>query len=146
MNSEIKLGALVAVMLSVLLGYVLLRPHGAPDGQAPKPKPEPAIKAQIVYVSSKRCGWCDKMDRDTFGNAKVKERLAREFTLVKTQGKDAIERYGVRAFPTYLVASPDGKEIRRGAGYRAPEEFLAWLDGRDVREDLPFFSRMEDEP
>lgn len=87
----------------------------------------PAVPArpQLVYVSGPRCPACEKM-KGTLADPRVAEKLAR-FAVVKTGGKAAHERYGVTAIPTYLVLAPDGTELRRGSGYRSPDEFLAWL-------------------
>jgi len=122
-------GSLVLVVFASFLGYLMFN-HKPVEVQPAKPAPFVAPKLQLVYVTSAKCVWCDKMKRNTIANAKVADRLGKEFVYIEANGKDAVGRYNVTAVPTYILLSPEGKEVRRGTGYRTPEEFLAWLDGR----------------
>lgn len=128
-KSDTIIGGLAILLLSGLLCYVLMGHKHAPD-ERPKPAPlDPVpVKKQLIYVRGTNCVFCDKMERQTFTHPKVAERVNNEYTLVKTSGKDAVARYGVQVYPTYLVFDLDGREIRRGTGFRNAEEFLAWLD------------------
>lgn len=118
-------GSIVLVMLGVVLSVSIYnRTH-----QDMKPMPEPAApKLRLIYVSSAKCLFCDRMKRQTFAHPRVAERLSRDFVFVEASGKDAVGRYAVKAYPTYLIVAPDGKEVRRSSGYRNADEFLAWLD------------------
>ncbi len=131
MNLAEKLAlALVTGFVMAVIGVFVARHEKAGPFL---PAPPPVVKLQIVYVGSKRCVWCGKMERDTLSNEKVAARLL-DYTFIKTAGRDADERYKVKKYPTYLILTPDGKEVSRGVGYRAPDEFIAWLDGKDVRD------------
>ena len=128
-----RLGGLVFVLLGAVLVYVVFTK--AHDGPRPGPV-APADRQQLVYNGGPACVHCARMERDTFKNHRVAERLG-QFSVVKTSGRAANERYKVTALPTYLVLSADGAEMRRGSGYRGPDEFLAWLDGPNRREGEP---------
>jgi thioredoxin-related protein len=132
------LGKLVLTVLAVVLGWAILhRVQDAPGPHGPIPMPRPGEKNQLVFVSSRTCVPCAKMERETFGDQKVKDRIA-GFHFFKVSGKEA-ERYAPKGFPTYLVLDADGREVRRGSGYRGPDAFLAWLDQRADAgpDDLP---------
>ena len=132
--------SLILVLLAALLSYALLvRPHEAAPDPAKKPNiPAPKAKLQLIYATSKTCIWCDRMERNTLSQAKVQERLARDFTFAKVSGKDAETRYSIKGYPSYLILNADGNELRRGTGYRTPEEFLMWLDQNPVRDTGKF--------
>lgn len=121
----------VCVVAFVALFYYLWT-HPPDAKLKPAPKVEPVEqKRQFIFVSGARCPACDQMERKTLSHAKVSAYLEKHFTVSKTSGRDADKRYGVQQYPTYLILSHDGKEIRRGTGFREPEEFLAWLEARN---------------
>lgn len=126
------LGAIVLVALAVVLGYAIMNKTHTDNPQPHHPQPRPLephrARHQFVFVSSKSCAWCDKMERTTFAHPKVAETMAERYTYAKVSGKDAAKRYNVTALPTYIILDSEGREVRRGSGYRSPEEFLAWLD------------------
>jgi len=106
----------------------------APSGKVPPPSP--AAKKQLVYVGSKACAYCLKMQVNTLSNPKVKEAIAANFTYIDASGKDGAKRYAVTTFPTYILLASDGTEIKRGVDYRGPDEFLAWLS-QSPKEGIP---------
>ena len=84
----------------------------------------------LVDFEADWCGWCKKLDRETYGNDKV-IRLVNEFFVavkVDTDEHPAIsERYKVSGLPTILVLSPDGAELERLTGFRPPQKLLGEL-------------------
>ncbi len=125
-----------AFLLAILVGLIFLVIHFKDQNKAPAPvKPAPPVPAKrhFVYVSGARCPACNQMEK-TFAAPKVKERLDKDFVFEKVSGKDANEKYSVKAYPTYLILE-GGKEVRRATGYKGADEFLAWLDARN--EDAP---------
>lgn len=65
------------------------------------------------------CGWCKKLDNDTYSNAKVQD-LANKFICIKINGDNArtdVAKYGVNGFPTIVFLDSNGKEIDRNVGY-----------------------------
>lgn len=65
------------------------------------------------------CGWCKKLDKDTYTDQKVNE-LSREFICVKVdceKNRQAASRYSVRGFPTIIFFDPNGNEKKRITGY-----------------------------
>lgn len=121
----IEIAILVALALIAAVIAIRLQRHHEPEQPRHEPH-QPARKLKLVYVRGTHCPACDKMERQTFANPKVAEALA-AFDVAHVSGKDAEKRYGVNVFPTYILFTPDEREVKRGTGYRSPEEFLTWL-------------------
>jgi len=83
----------------------------------------------VVDAYADWCGWCKKMDADTFANAEVQQRM-RDFTLLKIdtdKEPEIARRYGISGLPTTLVLDAAGKVILNRAGYLPPKDFLQLL-------------------
>lgn len=88
------------------------------------------------------CGPCKTMTRYVYSAEKVvRAASAAEVIAVKLDGdeaRDLVKRFSVQAYPTMILLSPEGKEIRRARGYRgvaAMAEFFAPL--KSTRKQLP---------
>ena len=72
------------------------------------------------------CGWCKRLDRDTYGDRAVNE-LAGRFICVKVDAErhQALAgRYGVRGYPTVIFLNYEGSVDEKVVGYRPPDQFL----------------------
>lgn len=84
----------------------------------------------LVDVYTDWCGWCRKLDSDTYTNHDVVKFLNKSFVTVKVNGDDAglgkymKNQYGVNGYPTIIVLSPDGTLKGKFAGYRDPQGFI----------------------
>jgi len=96
-------------------------------------------KAQILAASEKKpilidfytewCGWCKRLDKDTYGNKEVAD-FARQFVCVKIDAEknEALaQQYDVRGFPTTVFLKSDGTLIEAVPGYLPPDQFLELL-------------------
>lgn len=75
------------------------------------------------------CGWCKKLDRDTYNNSEVYQ-ASKQFINVKINAdkeKEITKKYKVTGYPTIVFLDSNGKEIDRVEGYIQPEELLAKL-------------------
>jgi len=83
-------------------------------------------KRTLVDFMADWCGYCRKMDADTFSNASVIALSSRYvFARVNVDQQGDLERkYGVTGLPTTVVLDPGGREITRVIGYVPPQEFL----------------------
>jgi thiol-disulfide isomerase/thioredoxin len=74
------------------------------------------------------CGWCKKLDADTYPDPSVVQYLA-DFVCVKLnaekEGKDQAKTYNVSAYPTIVFADSSGAYLGRVLGYRLPAPFIA---------------------
>ncbi|MCE9637568.1 MAG: thioredoxin fold domain-containing protein [Planctomycetes bacterium] len=90
-------------------------------------KAKAAGKPVFVQFSTDWCGWCRKLEKDTFGQASVGE-LMNGFVNVyidaeKGEGIELAKKYAASGFPTLVVMDADGGEIDRIVGYMAPAAF-----------------------
>jgi thioredoxin-related protein len=111
------------------------------------PSPSQAANAStrshlpILYeFSAEWCGPCHALERDVFMNPSMAALINNRYVAVKVidrqreEGRNnpivqqLMERYGVNAFPTVIIASADGKVLDRVVGYAGPDKFAAFLN------------------
>jgi thioredoxin-related protein len=83
-------------------------------------------KPVLVDFYTEWCGWCKKMDKDTYSHAGV-EKEAVNFICVKVDGdknRDLVRKYNIKAYPTTLFLNGKGVAIDRIRGYLPPDQFL----------------------
>ena len=72
------------------------------------------------------CGYCKKLDRETFANDKV-DALSDKFICVKLdtdKHQELSQKHNVRGLPTVVFFDKEGKEIQRVIGFRNASDFL----------------------
>lgn len=86
-------------------------------------------KCVVVDFSASWCGWCKKMDQDTFPDPGVQELLGRclRVRVDADKNTELVRQYGVKGLPTLLILDSDGKLIRRVDGFRGAEMFAQEL-------------------
>lgn len=111
---------------------------------------EDAVKANefskkmlFVDVYTDWCGWCKKMDKDTFTDPKVIEYINANFYAVKLNAEDTKRTFNfmgkeyneaemaaamrVRSYPNFVIIDPSLQNITQMPGYREPVPFLETL-------------------
>lgn len=111
---------------------------------------EEAVKANdanakmlFVDVYTDWCGWCKKMDKDTFTDSKVIEYINTNFYAVKLNAEDTKRTFNfmgkeyneaqmaaamrVRSYPNFVIIDPTLQNITQMPGYREPVPFLEGL-------------------
>ena len=97
----------------------------------------------LDFTGSDWCGWCVKLDKETFSEASFKKFAAGNLILVeidfprnkpqsdevKKQNRELQAQFGVDGFPTLVLLDSKGKEIARNPGYLAggPDALIAWV-------------------
>jgi len=99
-------------------------------------------KPIMVDVYTDWCGWCKRMDRDTYAKPDVKAYLERSFvpvrlnaesnTKVSYQGKSYTYRefaggFRINSYPTTMFLGSDGKHLASAPGYMGAADFLTVL-------------------
>ncbi len=108
-------------------------------------KTEASPKMIFVDVYTDWCGWCKKMDKDTFTDASVINYINSNFYAVKMnaentnrkfkfKGKDYTEAsmaktMKVSSYPNFVIMDPLMENITQLPGYRQAEPFLTDLTG-----------------
>lgn len=88
-------------------------------------------KPVIADFYTEWCGWCKRLDTDTYGSSKVGN-LAGKFICVKVDGdkhRDMVAKYGVRGYPTTIFFDCNGNVLDRIVGYVGPADFAAKMEG-----------------
>ncbi len=90
-------------------------------------------KPIFVDVYADWCGPCKQMEKTVFPTDSVHDLLTDRFVLAKINGDDPVagdslkKQFGIRAYPTYIVLSPAGKERKRHVGFMNKTSLIAWL-------------------
>ncbi len=93
-----------------------------------------AGKPVFLYFETTRCGWCDRLKRDTFSQGAVQARLRSGFVAARYDaglptGRALADRYGMPGYPVMVVADASGREIGRVVGYRDANALIGELAG-----------------
>jgi len=102
-------------------------------------------KMLFVDVYTDWCGWCKKMDKETFTDPKVIEYINKNFYAVKLNAEDTERTFNfngktyneaqmaaamrVRSYPNFVIIDPNLQNITHMPGYREPVPFLRGLSG-----------------
>lgn len=84
----------------------------------------------VAYVTSDHCGYCRKMERQSWTDAGVAQRVMTGFVPLKLDSKRnsrEVKALHVRAYPTTILLSPEGKVLGGVAGFMSPEKLTELL-------------------
>lgn len=73
---------------------------------------------------------CQRMEKETFADTKVKEILQKVVLLKVDTDKEPqlAEKFGVVGLPDFRLITPEGKEFRRLRGFQTAEKFTKDLE------------------
>lgn len=83
-------------------------------------------KPVLLFVTSKRCHYCDKMKAETWAHPQIAQAVAAQFepvAVLKEKDPQIVKQLGIRAYPTTLVVSPKGELAGHLRGFANPEKF-----------------------
>ncbi len=100
-------------------------------------------KNMFVDLTASWCGWCKKMEKETFNQPEVIDMVNKNFVPARVwgdsdnkldiQGYKISERdlattaFQVRGYPTFFFLCPNGKGISQVIGYRPKDALMAEL-------------------
>ncbi|HUP13539.1 MAG TPA: thioredoxin family protein, partial [Niastella sp.] len=89
-------------------------------------------KPILIHVSAQWCGFCEKMDKETFADAEVRTRLSQSFIAAAVDDSSSLGRfiamkYAIRSFPTYLVLNSKGFLVMQEIGFKKKQDFLSLI-------------------
>jgi thiol:disulfide interchange protein len=90
-------------------------------------------KLVMVDLYTDWCGWCKKLDRDTYSDKDVADKLARDFVAVKLNpeksptGAKLAQQFGTRGYPHVVFVNASGSRVSEIQGFLPPKEFLKQL-------------------
>jgi thioredoxin-related protein len=157
--------ALVLFLASIVMGGLLVFALAAVAGDSPTSKTlkkgEPSASAVrwrefeagvseakssgkpiLVDVYTDWCGWCKRMDRDTYSKAEVQRYLKDQFVTVRLNAESNAKAsyrgdeysyrelaggFRVNSYPTTLFLAPDGNHLATAPGYMGARDFLVVL-------------------
>lgn len=83
-------------------------------------------KPVMIDFATEWCGWCKKLDKDTYSDSKVSA-LADNIICLKIDGdkeRGLTKQYGISGYPTIVFLDSGGKIIETVVGYRDAAAFL----------------------
>jgi hypothetical protein len=101
----------------------------------------------ILDLEAVWCHWCHVMRETTYRDPEVTQLLADRFITVRADqdaNPDLANRYGDWGWPATILFAPDGTEIAKLRGYRAPEQMRSIL-AAFIKDPTPGPSVVEEE-
>lgn len=91
----------------------------------------------IVDAGAEWCGYCRRMDRETFADPSVKAAIANDgfVKVTEEESPEVILALDVQGYPTTVFLDRQCKEVHRARGFRATGPFLDEV--RTARRKLP---------
>ncbi|MFC0262147.1 thioredoxin family protein [Fontibacter flavus] len=102
-------------------------------------------KMVFVDVYTDWCGWCKKMDKETFTDPAVIDFINENFYAVKMNAEDTKRKFSfkgkeyteatmsramrVSSYPNFVIMDATMENITQYPGYRQPDPFLKGLTG-----------------
>jgi thiol-disulfide isomerase/thioredoxin len=87
----------------------------------------------LVDVYAEWCGPCKNMEKNVFPDDSVQLILKSRYVLAKINGDDPAlgdtlrKQFHIKAYPTYIVLTPAGRERKRHVGFYPRSPFIEWL-------------------
>lgn len=94
----------------------------------------------LLEFTADWCGYCRKMEKSTFTDPDVAQRISQDFVAVKVDAdsnKDLVKDLGIKGLPAILIVSSELKVIERISGFQTPEALIPKLDAVTAAHSSP---------
>jgi thiol:disulfide interchange protein len=96
-------------------------------------------KPLLLYFTAKWCEGCQILEMTTWSDRSVARQLAK-CVCVKLDSDDPATlplamQYQVMVIPRFVLLDKDGRTIRTANGAMPPEDFLDWLNGKQIPDE-----------
>src|SRR5579862_545686 len=91
-------------------------------------------KLVMIDLYTDWCGWCKKLDKDTYSDKDVEAKLTKDFVAVKLNPEKSAEnaklsqRFGTTGYPHIVFINSAGNKVSEIGGYLPPKDFLKELE------------------
>jgi thioredoxin-related protein len=149
MNNRLAAAFLLVLMVFVVTAFSAVSPTPADKAEIKWLTLEEAYMLNqkeprkiFVDVYTDWCGWCKRMDKDTFSNSDVATYVGKNYYAVKLNAesdrsfklgeaamteRQVAQQLGVSGYPTVVFIYEDFKTIEPVSGYQQPEQFMKTL-------------------
>jgi thioredoxin-related protein len=83
----------------------------------------------FMFFTAEWCTWCNKMKKETFTNAEIKD-LTKNYIIIYVDAdkeKEVNQKYQVKGIPAYFMLDGQGRVVKTGAGFKNTTDFKQWL-------------------
>ncbi|MGH7202202.1 MAG: thioredoxin fold domain-containing protein [Planctomycetaceae bacterium] len=101
-------------------------------------------KPLLVEITAEWCGYCHKMEQQTFRDEQIVRHVNHCFvpvTLDADRDPRIVEQMGVEGLPTTVILSPDLKVLAKITGYQTADQFGRHLDRLCRYEEPPVLAQ-----
>ena len=94
-------------------------------------------KLLYVLISSENCRWCKKFEKTTLSDTLIKDRLKKEFIVVKLirENDEIDDKFKTTPIPRHYFLDLDGNIIYSALGYRDKVLFDSFMDNAQERKE-----------
>jgi|GEM_PF-1900982 len=95
-------------------------------------------RPMLLYVTADSCGYCRKMERDSWSNTSVANCVHQQFVPLKLDAEkdeQLVAQLGVRGYPATIVLDAEGQHVQTIEGFVGPEKLLKALENRSTQQN-----------
>jgi len=125
-----KIIFLASAVVGMSIGVYAQGIHWAHSFESASQQASQSHKLLLVDFYTSWCQWCKVMDKEVYPNAQV-IKASNDFVPVRLDaeknGVSQAQDYSVRAYPTILFLTPEGRPVYRLEGYLPAHDFLGLM-------------------